>query len=264
MSSYHKPRVFRSNDGCCICKAKSSSSRFTDSGKYENSFTTCFKLDESHKRHGDICNACVLIVKRWRVLPKDTDKDWHHVVDSRVGPGGSKVTFRNVKRKAEPESEEKFEKIRKKKQKLTVKRVTEHVDNISDSISGFIDTTYFKRKTICCGVIFEGLCGEVMIDQRLFKRCPHHTHHSLPSTSSTASLSSISVSTNSIEAVNPQKEKSKQMFDDSDDNVDDTDSFSFYSDDIESVSKYTKDDILSHLEDEGFYDKSEMKSHLDP
>lgn len=145
MSSYHKPRVFRSNEGCCICKAKSSSSRFTDSGKYENSFTPCFKLEESHKRHGDICNACVLIVKRWRVLPKDTDKDWHHVVDSRVGPGGSKVTFRNVKRKAEPESEEKFEKIRKKKQKLTVKRVTEHVDNISDSISGFIDTTYFKR-----------------------------------------------------------------------------------------------------------------------
>ena len=56
------------------------------------------------------------------------------------------------------------------------------------------------------------------------------------------------------------------MFEDiSDDNVDDTDSISFYSDDIESVSaKYTKDDICSHLEDEGFYDKAEMKSHLDP
>jgi len=261
MSSYHKPRVFRSNDGCCICKAKSSSSRFTDSGKYENSFTPCFKLEESHKRHGDICNACVLIVKRWRVLPKDTDKDWHHVVDSRVGPGGSKVTFRNVKRKVEPESEEKFEKIRKKKQKLTIKKVTEPVDNINDSISGFIDTTYFKRKTICCGVIFEGLYGEVIIDQRFFKRCPHH---SLPSTSSSASLSSI-ISTDSIAAVSPQKEESKLMFDDdTDDNVDDTDSISFYSDDIESVSKYTKDDISSHLEDEGFYDKSEMKSHLDP
>jgi len=262
MSSYHKPRVFRSNDGCCICKAKSSSSRFTDSGKYENSFTPCFKLEESHKRHGDICNACVLIVKRWRVLPKDTDKNWHHVVDSRVGPGGSKVTFRNVKRKVEPESEEKFEKIRKKKQKLTIKKVTEPVDNINDSISGFIDTTYFNRKTICCGVIFEGLYGEVIIDQRFFKRCPHH---SLPSTSSSASLSSISISTDSIEAVSPQKEESKLMFDDdTDDNVDDTDSISFYSDDIESVSKYTKDDISSHLEDEGFYDKSEMKSHLDP
>ena len=143
MSSYHKPRVFRSGDGCCICKAKSSSSRFTDSGKYENSFTLCFKLKEDHNRHGEICNACVLIVKRWRILPQDTEKDWRHVVDSRVGPGGSKVTFRNVKRKVEPEPEEKFEKIRKKKQKLTVKRVTE--GNISDGISGFIDTTYFKR-----------------------------------------------------------------------------------------------------------------------
>merc|ERR1712110_523521 len=121
---------------------------------------------------------------------------------------------------------------------------------------------YFKRKTICCGVIFEGLCGEVIIDQRFFKRC---LHHSLPSSSSTTSLSSISTSTTSVEAVGPQKEKSKPMFDESDDNVDDTDSISFYSDDIESVSaKYTKDDISSHLEDEGFYDKQEMKSHLDP
>merc|ERR1712154_560008 len=146
----------------------------------------------------------------------------------------------------EPESEEKFEKIRKKKQKLTIKKVTEPVDNINDSISGFIDTTYFKRKTICCGVIFEGLCGEVMIDQRFFKRC---LHHSLPSSSSTVSLSSISTSTSSA---GPQNEKSKPMFEDiSDDNVDDTDSISFYSDDIESVSaKYIKDDISSHLEDE--------------
>merc|ERR1711902_402090 len=106
-----------------------------------------------------------------------------------------------------------------------------------------------------------GLYGEVIIDQRFSKRCPHH---SLPSASSTASLSSI-ISTDSIEAVSPQKEESKLMFDDdTDDNVDDTDSISFYSDDIESVTKYTKDDISSHLEDEGFYDKSEMKSHLDP
>ena len=117
------------------------------------------------------------------------------------------------------------------------------------------------RKTICCGVIFEGLFGEVIIDQRFFKRCPHHSH---PSASSTASLSSISTSTSSVEALGPQIEKSKQMFDDSDDIVDDIDSISFYSDDIESVSKFTKDDISSHLEDEGFYDKSEMKSHLDP
>merc|ERR1719179_126753 len=82
MSSYHKPKVFRSVEGCCICKAKSSSSRFTDSGKYESAFSACFKVAES-ARSGDICNACVLIVKRWRNLPRDTDKDWSHVVNSR-------------------------------------------------------------------------------------------------------------------------------------------------------------------------------------
>merc|ERR1712223_402055 len=86
MASYHKPKVFRSVEGCCICKAKSSSSRFTDSGKYESAFSACFKVAEG-ERSGDICNACVLIVKRWRNLPRDTDKDWGHVVNSREGPG---------------------------------------------------------------------------------------------------------------------------------------------------------------------------------
>ena len=94
-------------------------------------------------RFGEICNACVLIVKRWRMLPKDTKKNWHHVVDSRVGPGGSKVTFRNVKKKVEP-VEEKFEKIRKKKVK--VKKVIKPDLNLTDNdVSGFIDLTYFKR-----------------------------------------------------------------------------------------------------------------------
>ena len=77
------------------------------------------------------------------MLPKDTKKNWHHVVDSRVGPGGSKVTFRNVKKKVEP-VEEKFEKIRKKKVK--VKKVIKPDLNLTDNdVSGFIDLTYFKR-----------------------------------------------------------------------------------------------------------------------
>lgn len=46
MSNYHKPRTFRSLHGCCICKAKSSSSRFTDSEKYEHDFSGCFKTDD--------------------------------------------------------------------------------------------------------------------------------------------------------------------------------------------------------------------------
>ena len=62
------------------------SSRFTDSDKYEDEFENCFHL-ESEERRGDICNACVLIVKRWRQLPLGTSKNWAHVVDARAGPG---------------------------------------------------------------------------------------------------------------------------------------------------------------------------------
>lgn len=87
MFSFHKPKIYRSNLGCCICKAKSSSSRFTDSKKYENEFEQCFRLKE--KRSGEICNACVLLVKRWKKLTPENrlTKHWHHVVDARAGPG---------------------------------------------------------------------------------------------------------------------------------------------------------------------------------
>lgn len=54
-----------------------SSSRFTDSKKYEDDFVDCFNLKE--RRSGEICNACVLLVKRWKKLPKGTDRNWHHV-----------------------------------------------------------------------------------------------------------------------------------------------------------------------------------------
>lgn len=85
MFSFHKPKIYRSNSGCCICKAKSSSSRFTDSKKYEAEFERCFRVQE--KRTGEICNACVLLVKRWKKLPPGTQRDWRHVVDARAGPG---------------------------------------------------------------------------------------------------------------------------------------------------------------------------------
>lgn len=77
MFSFHKPKVYRSSTGCCICKAKSSSSRFTDSKKYEDDFFKCFLLAE--RRTGEICNACVLLVKRWKKLPVASDRNWSHV-----------------------------------------------------------------------------------------------------------------------------------------------------------------------------------------
>jgi hypothetical protein len=119
MFSFHKPKIYRSLSGCCICKAKSSSSRFTDSKKYESEFEKCFRIIE--KRSGEICNACVLLVKtfknfsifcteyysyysvlkvkRWKKLPSGTTRNWHHVVDARAGPGTksmkSKININN-------------------------------------------------------------------------------------------------------------------------------------------------------------------------
>ena len=77
MFASHRPRVFRSRLGCCICGAKSSSSRFTSSSKYELLFSGCFQMNE--KRQGEICNACVLLVKRWKKLPSGSSKNWKHV-----------------------------------------------------------------------------------------------------------------------------------------------------------------------------------------
>ncbi|XP_044128321.1 SIN3-HDAC complex-associated factor [Bufo gargarizans] len=42
MIGFYKPKTYRSSRGCCICKAKSSSSRFTDSKRYEDDFQNCF------------------------------------------------------------------------------------------------------------------------------------------------------------------------------------------------------------------------------
>jgi hypothetical protein len=37
----------------------------------------CFKLHE--RRSGEICNACVLLVKRWKKLPAGSERNWRHV-----------------------------------------------------------------------------------------------------------------------------------------------------------------------------------------
>jgi len=82
MLKVHKPRVYRSVQGCCICRAKSSSSRFTDSKRYEQYFKACFHILEP-RQSSEICNACVLLTKRFLKLPPESTKDWRHVVDVR-------------------------------------------------------------------------------------------------------------------------------------------------------------------------------------
>ena len=54
--------LFRDAIGCCICRTKSSSSRFTSSAPYESTFLACFEA----LRSGVMCNPCVLVVKRFR------------------------------------------------------------------------------------------------------------------------------------------------------------------------------------------------------
>ena len=46
----------------------------------------------------------------------------------------------------------------------------------SVAIFTFCSTFLFFRELICCGVIYRGLFGEVMVDPRLYKRCPLMTH----------------------------------------------------------------------------------------
>ncbi|XP_057333724.1 SIN3-HDAC complex-associated factor isoform X2 [Microplitis mediator] len=213
MSSFHRPKVYRSSTGCCICKAKSSSSRFTNSKKYEDDFIKCFLLEE--QRTGEICNACVLLVKRFKKLPPGSTRNWAYVVDGRAGPGVKSLTrYKSKNRKKLKDSPEK---IVKKKHVYVKSDYRERSPVISDdlhlnedylngteskgssrsstpedcdiemtesttervctnnnddlAVYGFIDTDYFKRTTICCGVIFRGLYNEVIVVPELIKRC---------------------------------------------------------------------------------------------
>jgi len=175
MFSFHKPKIFRSSSGCCICRAKSSSSRFTDSKRYEALFERCFGLKED--RAGEICNACVLLVKRFTKLPAGSSRNWNHVVDARCGPG-SKTTWKG-KKVVNPdengaEATDNFKKKhvyqRKNKRTPLTDRVVRY-RNPSIDISPFLDMSFWKREKICCGTIFRAPNGEVAVDVRYISPC---------------------------------------------------------------------------------------------
>nr|XP_037272212.1 SIN3-HDAC complex-associated factor-like isoform X1 [Rhipicephalus microplus] len=275
MFSFHKPKIYRSALGCCICRAKSSSSRFTDSKKYEAEFARCFRIVAEDRRSGEICNACVLLVKRWKKLPPGTTRDWHHVVDARAGPGtksGNKGKVKPPKRPLKkhhrltaekrckldlsggalsdditkpsstacffialtvgdeslsessmpspPESraasptpsnssedsgildedEEEYDdedrrrscrtmkprpsKKKKKKRKQRGSGSSRRDDYVVDSsanrrgklatpfkISSFLDMSFWRKEKVCCGIIFKGPHGEVLIYPKLLRPC---------------------------------------------------------------------------------------------
>ncbi|KAI5945597.1 SIN3-HDAC complex-associated factor isoform X1 [Manis javanica] len=195
MFGFHKPKMYRSIEGCCICRAKSSSSRFTDSKRYEKDFQSCFGLHET--RSGDICNACVLLVKRWKKLPAGSKKNWNHVVDARAGPS-LKTTLKPKKVKTLSGNRIKSNQISKLQKEFKRHNSDAHSttssaspaqspcysnqsDDGSDTemasgsnrtpVFSFLDLTYWKRQKICCGIIYKGRFGEVLIDTHLFKPC---------------------------------------------------------------------------------------------
>lgn len=131
----------------------------------------------SSLRSGDLCNACVLIVKRWRKLPRTSKKDWAHIVDAKGGPGS---VGKGSGRKKTEDSEEKLEKIRRKykvkpkssrkleflkESKLAKSRIDQNL------LTDFFPPDYWRRKTTCCGAVYVGLAGERMVNKAELGSC---------------------------------------------------------------------------------------------
>ncbi|XP_030056870.1 SIN3-HDAC complex-associated factor isoform X2 [Microcaecilia unicolor] len=191
MFGFHKSKIYRSLSGCCICKTKSSSSRFTGSQKYQENFRLCFGLLED--RSGEICNACVLLVKRWKKLPPGSKKNWNHVVDARAGPGFKFTKPKRINRIVGLKHKRKLKAIQKLKRPNSDTHSTSssspsqspsyshQSDESSDAedqrihssipVFSFLDLSYWKRQKVCCGIIYKGRFGEILIDPRLFKPC---------------------------------------------------------------------------------------------
>ncbi|KAI9561821.1 hypothetical protein GHT06_012782 [Daphnia sinensis] len=188
MFSFHKPKIYRSGTGCCICRAKSSSSRFTDSGKYQPYFEACFHLEE--ERSGDICNACVLLVKRFRKLPSGLLRHWGHVVDARANTKvRPKISIVQKTHQIEDEEEaggddaeddddiKLVSKVIRKKRRE--KREEKHwnrsrskiTNKIENQMPSFLDPQLWHRETVCCGTIFRGPMNAIVIDTNNFRPC---------------------------------------------------------------------------------------------
>ena len=112
-------------------------------------------LDE--ERSGEICNACVLLVKRYMKLPAGSSRHWNHVVDARSGPGIKSIVRakKQMKLKGGHDDENNLcetpEKIKKKHVYHRKNKRTPLADKVirnrnpSIDISPFLDMTVWKR-----------------------------------------------------------------------------------------------------------------------
>jgi len=130
-----------------------------------------------------MCNACVLIVKRWRKLPRTSKKDWAHIVDAK----GAGCVGKSSGRKKIEDSEEKLHKIRRKfKVKPKISRKLEfprepksaNIKNFKGKaridlnlLTDFFAPSYWRRKTTCCGPVLVGVQGEIVVSKAEYKEC---------------------------------------------------------------------------------------------
>ena len=130
----------------------------------------------------------------------------------------------------------------------------------------------------CCGSVFVGQLGEVMVEQSAYMPCAAHNpilkdtaaHNpnlaNLAETAAKAEKLKAPIATScfvpSVSSSNPldMMDSDKSFIDEDEE---DTDSMSFYSDTDSSVSKTSKNDLAAHTDDEGFeglYDKTFKKN----
>ncbi|CAD7688648.1 unnamed protein product [Nyctereutes procyonoides] len=127
---FHKPKMYQSIEGCCICRAN------------------CFELHEIHS--GGTCNAHVLLVKRW----KKKEGNWNYVVGARAGP--------SLKATLTP----------KKVKTLSGNRIKTHqISKLQKEFkaSSAQSPCWSNQQKMCCGIIYKGHLGKVLIDTHLFK-----------------------------------------------------------------------------------------------
>ena len=131
---------------------------------------------------GEICNACVLLVKRWQKLPRGSKRDWAHVVDARAGPGGRSTSRVSSLRRQKNEEElgGGLYKIRRKKNRKpqTVTTVEEEEVVVSgkeaalrrlqqEPLSSFLTCSPYWTKveaSSCSCLLVKGLEGECVIN----------------------------------------------------------------------------------------------------
>ena len=166
------------------------------------------------------------------------------MVDARTGPGTKNIFKQKKKESPVPfEKPYKYKHVYKRKPLKTKKREEQSMEeqvlgHISRpawsstycSTPEFLDNSYWRRQTVCCGVVYLGRLGEAMLDQRLYQPCTKNGKHELtlsptaplmeapgssslqPSPSSSSSAFSSSLNPSSIESLVEAELQAFQVF----------------------------------------------------